>query len=66
MKQLLFFLLTIIETSGFCGGVNTLKGDTLASKEISIMTYNIKMLPRGANSFIHHFPLRRARLILTS
>lgn len=54
---LLFFL--FFAFAGFCGGSNA----DSSSREISIMTYNIKMLPRGANSFIHHFPLRRARLI---
>lgn len=36
--------------------------DTSSAKEISILTYNIKMLPRGA-TFLHHHPVKRARLI---
>lgn len=60
MRYCLLVLFLSFSVTAFCGGSPV--NDT-ASREISIMTYNIKMLPRGANSFIHHFPLRRARLI---
>ena len=63
MKHLLSILLLFTAVIGICGGSETQKNDTIPSHQISIMTYNIKMLPRGANSFIHHFPLKRARLI---
>jgi endonuclease/exonuclease/phosphatase family metal-dependent hydrolase len=63
MNYFLAFLFLLFSVAGFCGASGHLPSDTVPSREISIMTYNIKMLPRGANSFIHHFPLRRARII---
>ena len=33
-----------------------------AGHDITIMTYNVKMLPRGA-TFLHHHPVKRAKLI---
>ncbi len=35
---------------------------TDSTRQISILTWNIKMLPRGA-TFLHHHPIKRARLI---
>jgi len=63
MKYIQLLLLMSLVISGVCATPGVTKSDSIRSKEISIMTYNIKMLPRGANSFIHHFPLKRARLI---
>jgi len=61
MKYILLPLLLVITVISGYAGSGIAKTDS--TKQISIMTYNIKMLPRGANSFIHHFPLKRARLI---
>ena len=36
--------------------------DTVPPNQISILTWNIKMLPRGA-TFLHHHPIKRARII---
>ena len=63
MKYNLLFLLLAFSFHAFSGGSDPQKSDTIPAGQISIMTYNIKMLPRGANSFLHHFPVRRARLI---
>ncbi len=63
MKYYLSLALLLTAVSGICGVPNIPQNDSIPPRQISIMTYNIKMLPRGANSFIHHFPLRRARLI---
>ena len=63
MKYYSLLLLLCMAMSGICGTPNHSKNDTVTAREVSIMTYNIKMLPRGANSFVHHFPLKRARLI---
>ncbi|HWB64993.1 MAG TPA: endonuclease/exonuclease/phosphatase family protein [Chitinophagales bacterium] len=43
-------------------GTNNEADSTLTRHQIRIMTYNIKMLPRGA-VYIHHHPVIRARLI---
>jgi endonuclease/exonuclease/phosphatase family metal-dependent hydrolase len=59
MRYCLLVFLLSFSVDAICGG----SANDTASREISIMTYNIKMLPRGANSFIHHFPVRRAKLI---
>ncbi len=63
-KPFLFLLLVIASAVCFAGNTNDsiTKAPSLASNEIRIMTYNIKMLPRGA-VFIHHHPVIRARLI---
>jgi endonuclease/exonuclease/phosphatase family metal-dependent hydrolase len=58
MKNYLLLLFCSAALNGVCG-----LQDTAANHQIIIMTYNIKMLPRGANSWIHHYPLKRARLI---
>jgi endonuclease/exonuclease/phosphatase family metal-dependent hydrolase len=63
MKYIFFIIFFYIGLDVYCGGLYKTKPNNSTSTEISIMTYNIKMLPRGANSFIHHFPLKRARLI---
>jgi endonuclease/exonuclease/phosphatase family metal-dependent hydrolase len=62
MKKHLIFLLCAIMalTSSAAGNPN----DGAGNHEITIMTYNIKMLPRGA-TFLHHHPVIRARLIPT-
>lgn len=36
--------------------------DSTTAKAISIMTWNVKLLPRGA-VFLHHHPVVRAKLI---
>jgi endonuclease/exonuclease/phosphatase family metal-dependent hydrolase len=53
-------LLLALSVACFAGSNDTLPpGGT----QVSIMSYNIKMLPRGANSFLKHFPVKRAKLI---
>src|SRR5687767_8751034 len=37
--------------------------DTVPPAQISIMSWNMKMLPRGGNVFLHHRPVKRAQLI---
>lgn len=37
--------------------------DTIPPSQITIMSWNLKMLPRGGNVFLHHRPVKRARLI---
>ena len=59
MKKYLLLLLLGLSLHGFCGSETN--ADTSAH-QISIMSYNIKMLPRGA-VFLHHHPVIRARLI---
>ena len=49
------FILLIITTACYAG-------DSTGTGEITIMTYNVKLLPRGA-IFLHHHPVIRARLI---
>ena len=56
----LFVLLLVVTIQAFGGTGDGFK-DTTAN-QISIMSYNVKMLPRGA-VFIHHHPVIRARLI---
>jgi endonuclease/exonuclease/phosphatase family metal-dependent hydrolase len=63
MRNYLMALFLCIAVTAICGGNEVIKGGNAPARQITIMTYNIKMLPRGANSFIHHFPLKRARLI---
>ncbi|MDB5284591.1 MAG: hypothetical protein JWO06_3666 [Bacteroidota bacterium] len=57
-KYVFCLLLCLMGTAGFGAGANN---DT-TTRQISIMSYNIKMLPRGA-VFLHHHPVKRARLI---
>ena len=59
-----FLLLTALFCSfhAFSMPGSKLAMDTTPAK-ISILTYNIKMLPRGGDVFLHHHPLKRARLI---
>ncbi len=52
-------LLLLSSTLVFANG--NLNADT-AQKQISILTWNIKMLPRGA-TFLKHHPVKRAKLI---
>ena len=60
IKHIFLLLLLTISVTGFCAPPSG--GDSTHNQQISIMTYNIKMLPRGA-VFIHHHPVIRARLI---
>ena len=53
------FLLLGFAFQGFCG---TEANVDTSAHQICIMSYNIKMLPRGA-VFLHHHPVIRARLI---
>jgi len=61
-KQIASILLSMMSIFCYAGGIS---GDSVNAQghQITIMTYNIKMLPRGANSFLHHRPVVRARLI---
>lgn len=54
-----FFLCTLTATAQ--QQTSTAASDT--SKELSILTWNVKMLPRIANLFLHHRPVWRAKLI---
>lgn len=60
MKSYLLLLLLFFSLQGICGGNEPL--DTSLANPISILTWNIKMLPRGA-TFLHHHPIIRARII---
>ena len=64
-KQFFSVLLVMISPFCYAGGTSdtTSQPSALQSHEIRIMTYNIKMLPRGANGFLHHHPVVRAKLI---
>ena len=55
----LLLLFLGLQAGAFPGG--ELNKDSTA-RQISIMSYNIKMLPRGA-VFLHHHPVARAKLI---
>ena len=56
-KYFFLLLLSAITLSGYAVG-----NEPASNREITIMTYNVKMLPRGA-TFLHHHPVIRARLI---
>lgn len=58
MYRYIFLLLSIV----LSGGLFASGKDTTGPRQISIMTYNVKLLPRGA-TWIHHHPVKRARLI---
>jgi len=55
IKYLSFFILLVTAITSMAAG-------STGNGEITIMTYNVKMLPRGA-TFLHHHPVIRARLI---
>lgn len=57
-KIFFLFILFLSCLQGHTSGI-----DSTSSNEVSILSYNIKMLPRVANSFLHHHPIKRARLI---
>lgn len=60
-KPLLISTLLLVLSVACLAGSN----DTLppGGTQVSIMSYNVKLLPRGANSFLKHFPVKRAKLI---
>ncbi len=60
MKNYLLPLLLLFSLHGISGGNEPV--DTVPPHQISILTWNIKMLPRGA-TFLHHHPIKRARII---
>ncbi len=60
MKNYLFLWLLMFSLDGICSGNEPV--DTIPPNQISILTWNIKMLPRGA-TFLHHHPIKRARII---
>ena len=55
-----FTLIFLCVLTSLCKAANP--SDSTGSREITILTYNVKMLPRGA-VFLHHHPVIRARLI---
>jgi endonuclease/exonuclease/phosphatase family metal-dependent hydrolase len=57
IKYLITLLLSVMALTS-----NAVGNDAPNNHEITIMTYNVKMLPRGA-TFLHHHPVIRARLI---
>jgi len=64
-KRLIFLVLSFIAsgcTAASILGDSALNHRSSSGNEITIMTYNIKMLPRGA-TFLHHHPVKRAKLI---
>lgn len=54
-------LLLLVNITATCFGAGN-SNDSTAKGELKIMTYNVKLLPRGA-TFLHHHPVIRARLI---
>ena len=61
MQKIFSLLLLLFPVAGlFAGGNEPL--ESFSSPDISIMSYNIKMLPRGA-TFIKHHPVIRARVL---
>lgn len=61
MKIRLLALFTLSLCCSYLFAGNNINADT-AKKQISILTWNIKMLPRGA-AFLKHHPVKRAKLI---
>ena len=59
IKHFAFIILFL--TVLLCHATGT-ANDSTGKHEITIMTYNVKLLPRGA-VFLHHHPVIRARLI---
>ena len=59
-RILLPLLFLIVSSHAYCHPGSG--KDTVQSTGITIMSYNVKMLPRGA-VFVHHHPVIRARLI---
>jgi endonuclease/exonuclease/phosphatase family metal-dependent hydrolase len=63
-KYLLLAAFVTLISCCFAGGAAADSVPTpIKIDKISIMSYNIKMLPRGGNSFLHHHPVTRARII---
>lgn len=56
----LFFLPAILFSGNVLRAAET---DTVPPAQITIMSWNMKMLPRGGNVFLHHRPVKRAKLI---
>jgi endonuclease/exonuclease/phosphatase family metal-dependent hydrolase len=61
MKNFLFLLVLFVSTVALCFPGGEAKMD-VDSNQISILTWNIKMLPRGA-TFLDHHPIKRAHII---
>ncbi len=55
----LFLIFAFLQTNTSVAMPNQ---DSIPEKAISIMTWNVKLLPRGA-VFLHHHPIKRAKLI---
>ncbi|MBS1596136.1 MAG: sphingomyelin phosphodiesterase [Bacteroidetes bacterium] len=62
MKYLILIFALIAILSGYAAGTTDTVSITPTPRQISILTYNIKMLPRAAISIGHH-PVKRAKLI---
>lgn len=62
MKYLILIFALIAILSGHAAGTTDTVCITPTPRQISILTYNIKMLPRAAISIGHH-PVLRAKLI---
>ena len=60
LKNILLVFVLCFSIKAWCYTGHGMHNDT--ASQISIMSYNVKMLPRGA-VFIHHHPVMRARLI---
>ena len=61
MKKYTLILFLFGTASNFCFAAGDANNDS-TSNQISILTWNIKMLPRGA-TFLHHHPIKRARIV---
>lgn len=60
-KYLLQIMLCLSVLFAFAGSEDVVH-DTIIKHNISIVTYNVKMLPRGA-TFLHHHPVKRAKVL---
>lgn len=60
MKKYFSLLLLFVAVQAMCAPVDNCPIDS--TNQISILTWNVKMLPRGA-VFLDHHPIKRARLI---
>ncbi|MES2622089.1 MAG: endonuclease/exonuclease/phosphatase family protein [Bacteroidota bacterium] len=58
-----FVLVLAITALLFSHTLHAAETDTIPPSQITIMSWNLKMLPRGGNAFLHHRPLKRAKLI---
>jgi endonuclease/exonuclease/phosphatase family metal-dependent hydrolase len=61
MKSALFISFLLFSKAIYCSPIGDIQKDT-SNNQISILTWNVKMLPRGA-TFLKHHPVTRACII---